>query len=447
MAATARFLALLACLLGLASFVCASTVTPLNITALPGCATTCILQEMGRSDCGFANQTCLCANEAYNDLVTTCVIANCTIKQQLVTKNQTLAACGKLSVDQTDTTLKVLRVTLFILPTFFIGVRLTGKLMKLSTWGWDDITILAAYVILVGFMPANFAITQAGAGRDMWTLTPTQISQVLLIIYIFNLLYFTCLSLIKASLILMYLRIFPDQKIRKILWATLALNIALWTGYLGPAIFVCSPISFFWDGWMQESEGQCINYHATSISYAVFQLLLDVILLVTPATQIWGLNMGLKKKIGVYLIFGAGIFLTAVGAYRIRTLADFATSTNPTVNTYESAVWSNVELCTGVFVACLPSTQQLWKRMVPKVANLTNAGSKAAASKASNHGSNSWGTGGYIKRHPAENKSWMTRMVEETNNDIPLREHRSVSAVSLVESPDRPDRSLHSSEV
>ncbi|KAK1574400.1 CFEM domain-containing protein [Colletotrichum navitas] len=447
MAATTRLLALFACLLGLASFVCASTVTMLNITALPGCAATCILQQMGRSECGFGNQTCLCADEAYNDLVTTCVMGNCTVKQQLVTKNQTMAACGKISVTQTDSTLKWLRVTLFILPTFFIGVRLTSKILKLSTWGWDDVTIMFAYVILVGFMPANFLITAAGSGRDMWTLTPNQISRVLLIIYIFNLLYFTCLTLIKASLILMYLRIFPDRSVRKILWATLALNIVLWVAYLPPAIFVCRPISYFWDGWMKESEGQCIDYNVSTISYSTFQLILDVILLVTPATQIWNLNMSLKKKIGVYLIFGTGIFLTAVGAYRIRALAMLTTSTNPTVNTYETAIWSNVELCTGVFVACLPSTRQLWKTTVPTLSNLTNIGSKSAASKSSTPGTNSHGTAGYAKKQPAERKSWVLRMVDDTNKPVPLRELRSVSTVSLVESPDRPDRSMRFNEV
>ncbi|KAK2034783.1 CFEM domain-containing protein [Colletotrichum zoysiae] len=437
MAAITRFLALIACLLGLASFVWASAATPLNLTALPGCAATCILQEMGRSDCGFGNQTCLCADEAYNGLVETCVIANCTVKQGLVTKNQTVAACGKLSSTKTDGTLEWLRVALFILPTFFFALRVTGKIMKLSTWGWDDTTLVFAYVILAGFMPANYLITEAGSGRDMWTLTPDQISRVLLIVYIFNILYSTCLSLIKASIILLYLRIFPKGSVRKVLWGTLALNAALWAGYMGPTIFICRPISFFWDGWMGESEGQCIHLHASAISHSVFQLTLDIILLVIPATQIWGLNMSLRKKIGVYLIFGAGIFLTAVSAYRIRSLVMFATSDNPTVNTYEAAIWSNVELCTGLFVACLPSTRQLWKRMVPSISEMTGK-SRSGTSKSSNPGNGAPLAAGQYARKPADKKqSWLTRMVEETaDTHIALGDVRSASAASLVEAQD-----------
>ncbi|KAK1996829.1 CFEM domain-containing protein [Colletotrichum falcatum] len=447
MAATTRLLGLLACLLGLASLVCASEVTPLNLTALPGCAATCILQEMGRSDCGFANQTCLCADDAYNGLVEACVVANCTVKQELVTKNQTQTACGRASSTETDGTLEWLRIALFVLPTFFFGVRVTVKVMKLSTWGWDDTTIGLAYIILAGFMPANFLITEAGSGRDVWTLTPDQISRVLLIVYIFNLLYTTCLSLIKASLILMYLRIFPDQTVRKVLWGTLAANGLIWAGFLGPTVFVCRPISFFWDGWAKESEGECISFHASSITHSVLQLTLDLVLLVIPATQIWGLNMSRRKKIGVYLIFGAGVFLTAVSAYRIKSLTMFATSINPTVNTYEAAIWSNVELCTGVFVACLPSTHQLWKKMVPNLAGMTGIGSKSAASKSSGTPAGTRQQQQQQQQPGDKKQSWLSRMVDDAETAITLREMRSASATSLVESGERPPGPVHFSEV
>ncbi|KAK1957320.1 CFEM domain-containing protein [Colletotrichum sublineola] len=401
---------------------------------------------MGRSDCAFGNQTCLCADEAYNNRVTTCVIANCTIKQQLVTKNQTLTACGHMSSMKSKGTLEWLRLALFVLPTFFFGVRVTSKIMKLSPWGWDDTILVFAYLILAAFLPANYLVTEAGAGRDMWTLTPDQINRLLLVMYIFNLLYSCAISLIKASIILLYLRIFPNGSVRKILWGTFALNFAIWAGYLGPTIYICRPISFFWTGWAKESEGECINMQASAMSHGVFQVALDAVLLVIPATQIWGLNMSLKKKLGVYLIFGAGIFLTAVSSYRIQSLHMFATSNNPTVNTYETAILTNVELCTGIFVACLPATRQLWKWMVPSLLDLTSR-SKTATSKNSTPGNRPPLSAGYAKKSGG-GQSWLSRVAKDADDTvIALGDIRSTSATSLVESKHRPPAPAHFGEV
>ncbi|KAK1574201.1 CFEM domain-containing protein [Colletotrichum navitas] len=447
MAAPTRFLALFACLLGLANSVCASAVTPLDLTALPGCAATCILQEMGRSDCGFANQTCLCADTAYNALVEKCVIANCTVKQGLATKNQTLTACGKPSSTKTDGTLEWLRVVLFIIPTFFFTVRMASKFLKLSAWGWDDTTFVFAFIVLASFLPGNYFITEAGSGRDVWTLTPDQITEVLLIVYIFNLLYATCLSLIKGSIILLYLRIFPDTKIRKVLWGTLAFNGALWIVYVVPAIFICKPISFFWNGWSGEMEGQCIRMHAASVSHSALQLTFDVVLLVILATQIWGLNMSPKKKIAVLLVFSTGIFFTAVGAYRVKSLTVFAASDNPTINTYEAAIWSHIELATGACVACFPSTRQVWNWMVPTMAEIMGVKSNHGSSKTCSSGSTSLPPPSDYDGKPFGKQSWLSRIVDDLNTNISLRDMRSVSATSLVGSRDPPATPVRDGEV
>ncbi|WDK18536.1 CFEM domain-containing protein [Colletotrichum graminicola] len=436
MAAPIRFLALFASLLGLASLACASPVTPLDLTALPGCAATCILHEIGRSDCSFGNQTCLCADTTYNSLVEECVIANCTVKQGLVTKNTTLTACGTPSSTETDGTLEWLRVVLFIIPTFFFTVRMVSKYLQLSTWGWDDTTFVFAYIVLAAFLPGNYYITEAGSGRDTWTLTPDQITKVLLIVYIFNLLYATCLSLIKGSIILLYLRIFPDTKIRKVLWGTLAFNGALWIVYIGPATFICKPISFFWQGWSGEMEGHCINMHAASVSHSVLQLTFDVVLLVLLASQIWGLNMSPRKKIAVLLVFSTGIFLTAVGAYRVKSLTVFAASDNPTVNTYEAAIWSHVELATGACVACFPSTRQVWNWMVPTLAEITGVKSKYGSSNESTPESTPPSPPSDYSRKQSGKQSWLSRIAADLNTNVSLRDMRSTSAASLVESKD-----------
>ncbi|KAK2022811.1 hypothetical protein LX32DRAFT_645201 [Colletotrichum zoysiae] len=369
MAAARLIFALLACLLGLGGVVHAADLLP---SQLPSCALTCILTESSHTSCPLTNQTCLCADTAFSKIVETCVTASCTVKEALVTKNETLAACG-VPVVHHDEVFQYLRGILFALPTFFIVVRLINKWMKLSPWGHDDTTIMIAYVILAAFMPANYLLAESGGAGDIWNLTPAQITNTLLIVYIFGICYITCLAFIKASILFLFLRIFPEGKFRMALWYTQVFNLLSLVAFLAATVASCQPIEYFWVGWSKETEGKCFDVNAFAISHGAVNVALDVWMLALPVWQIYRLKMDPKQKLGVMLMLGVGIFLVAVSAYRMQALVTFAVSFNATANAYLTSIWSHIELCVGIFVACLPSTRQLWSVAFPKIVKVTHA--------------------------------------------------------------------------
>ncbi|KAK1590449.1 CFEM domain-containing protein [Colletotrichum navitas] len=371
MAAAARlFFALLACFLGLGSI--GHAATDLLPSELPSCALNCILLESSHTNCAITNQTCLCADRAFNNVVETCVTAKCTVKEALVAKNETMSACG-VPVEVHDEVFQYLRGILFALPTFFIVVRLTSKYLKLSQWGHDDTTIVIAYVVLAAFMPANYLLAESGGARDIWTLTPREITDTLLIVYIFGICYITCLAAIKASILFLFLRIFPEGMFRRALWYTQVFNLLLLISFLAATIASCQPIEYFWIGWSKETEGKCFDVNLFSLCHGAINVALDVWMLALPMSQIYHLKMDQKQKTGVMLMLGVGVFLVAVSAYRIRALTTFATSFNATANAYQTSIWSHIELCVGIFVACLPSTRQLWGMVVPRIVRVTHA--------------------------------------------------------------------------
>ncbi|KZL78094.1 CFEM domain-containing protein [Colletotrichum tofieldiae] len=140
------------------------------------------------------------------------------------------------------------------------------------------------------------------------------------------------LSFVKASILFMYLRIFPDEKFRIILWCTQLFNCLLLIAFVAGTVGACQPLNFFWSGWTGEMKGKCFNLNAFVLCHGVFNVVLDLWMLILPATQLYSLRMKLGKKIGVMLMFGVGILisLTIVSAYRIKTLMVFATSYNVT---------------------------------------------------------------------------------------------------------------------
>ncbi|KAK1845887.1 CFEM domain-containing protein [Colletotrichum chrysophilum] len=143
--------------------------------------------------------------------------------------------------------------------------------------------------------------------------------------YALQVLYHSCIDLIKASILFMYLRIFhlPGEKVRIILWATLILNILNGLIFIFVGLFQCQPISLAWTFWTGEAMGKCIDIVQLALAHAGINIALDVWMLIIPATQIWSMNLATKKKFAIMFMFGLGLFLTVVSCYRITQILEF----------------------------------------------------------------------------------------------------------------------------
>ncbi|KAK2043908.1 hypothetical protein LZ31DRAFT_584979 [Colletotrichum somersetense] len=407
MAAT-RISVLLALFLGLSSIVQAA-----DLTALPSCGIKCFSQELGLSNCASTNQTCLCADDVFIGQVQTCILASCTVKESLIIKNQTESACGLSSAGSSADTSKVIRrVRAFTLvfPTIPLIMRIANKWMRISPWGWDDTTIMFAY---------------AGSGEDIWTLKPEQITEILLV------------TAIKASILFLYLRIFPDARFRSILWYTQLVNLMGYIVFTTTAIFSCHPTSYFWTGWAKETEGKCVNLNALSEGHGGFNVILDVWMLALPLSQTHNLNMKPKKKMGIMLMFGIGMFLTAVSAYRLYVLRGFAKSYNFTAGSFQTAIWSTIELGVGIFVACLPSSRGVGRTLFPKLLQMTHISSRSTRS-AADKTENSRRTpimrsSGHERHIVSSEESSISELVGKHSNKIPM--HDLVQSNTAITAP------------
>lgn len=58
------------------------------------------------------------------------------------------------------------------------GLRCLERLRS-HTWGWDDWAIVLVTAILVPMGALTVPLAESGLGRDMWTVSPDNIDQVL----------------------------------------------------------------------------------------------------------------------------------------------------------------------------------------------------------------------------------------------------------------------------
>ncbi|KAJ0376987.1 hypothetical protein COL26b_004847 [Colletotrichum chrysophilum] len=72
----------------------------------------------------------------------------------------------------------------------------------------------------------------------------------------------------------------------------------------------CRPLSLYWTGWDKNESyknERCLDFNRFILSNAIINIILDVWMLILPLTQLYKLNLILRKKIGVMLMFSVGL--------------------------------------------------------------------------------------------------------------------------------------------
>ena len=202
--------------------------------------------------------------------------------------------------------------------------------------------------------------------------------------------YILIISIVKASILAFFLRIFPDEKFRKVVWCTLALDLLVAIVAFIISLVQRQPTWLIWEGWKdKEPHGVVVDLNNLGLGHGGLHVVLDVWMLILPFTQLYKLNHPLHKKLGIFAMFSVGIFLTIVGAIRVHNMSTFATSENitststpstpkfygqdvlrapiSTDDVLETVIWSCIEVCVGVSVACMPHARQLFREVMRRL--------------------------------------------------------------------------------
>lgn len=182
-------------------------------------------------------------------------------------------------------------IVLFSLETMFLILRIICRTLKLAAWGWDDLFIIAAFAGTVVLIAGCVVQGQHGMGRDIWTLTPDQITQFIKKFFMFGSVYAFTLGLIRISICFFYLRLFPDEKVRMLVWATQIFNAIVLVVFFIFYFLQCRPLNYYWTQWDGEHQGTCFNFSAMVYTHAGVNLLLDIWMLALPFSQIITLTM------------------------------------------------------------------------------------------------------------------------------------------------------------
>ncbi|KAG9242165.1 hypothetical protein BJ878DRAFT_426508, partial [Calycina marina] len=177
--------------------------------------------------------------------------------------------------------------------------------------------------------------------------------------------------LVKISVLLFYLRLFPYDSFRKAVFASIA--YVLLTTILGAffAIIQCKPVLNFWN---KDTPGQCLDLTIMACIHSSFAISSCVLILVLPIPVIARLNLGTTKKLGVFFVFAVGKSDCIIAIARLHSLLYYGATPDPSYDLVMATLWSGIENSIAVICACFPAMRRLFVQMF---SNLTRNNSRA----------------------------------------------------------------------
>ncbi|KAI5200893.1 hypothetical protein E4T38_06328 [Aureobasidium subglaciale] len=238
--------------------------------------------------------------------------------------------------------------------------------------GWDDYTICIA--VALGTPPTVFSVL-----FPLFICCHSQLQYY----YLGEIFYFASLTATKISILAFFLRVFPQQNFRKIIYVVIGICAAYGISFVLATTFQCHPVPYSWKQLDDSYPGSCNNIHVQGWLSAVFNIVIDLVILVLPLKELYSLQTSLKKKLMVMVMFSLGIFVTFVSVVRLHSLIVFANSQNITWDYNDAAWWSTVEIHVGIICACLPSVRALFVSLGASSLGTTKAASRPTGRQAS----------------------------------------------------------------
>lgn len=198
--------------------------------------------------------------------------------------------------------------------------------------------------------------------------------------------YVTALMLVKISIVVSYIRVFPTPTFRRIMYALSAAILSVWLCSILVTIFQCKPVEGAWDFTLPRNCLPIDRFYYFSTAFSIFT---DFLLCILPLPVFWRLNLPRRQKYVVSLLFAIGLFATVASALRISVL-EGVESLDVTQGSVPTMKWSVVEVGTGIICACIPCFKPLFKNWLPD--KTSHNGSSGRASARVNHSSPRLGT-------------------------------------------------------
>jgi hypothetical protein len=179
----------------------------------------------------------------------------------------------------------------------------------------------------------------------------------------------------------------------------IALLVELWTS--------CSPIAALWDPRVA-ATAKCLDpsiFSKIGYAYQGVLTLTDITFVLFPVIFVWKLNMAMKKKIGLIIVFCFGLLTAAASLMKLLAVQSTSKQQSAISSTIPSLIWSTAEAALVITMGCIPTLGPLTRIKMPNIRYYLS-GSLPFTKSSGSRDTSATPTGGnysdnsHIRRHP-----------------------------------------------
>ncbi|KAK7949471.1 hypothetical protein PG988_016110 [Apiospora saccharicola] len=256
-------------------------------------------------------------------------------------------------------------VSVFLIACpLLVAIRFWSRMRNGGHVGADDYTVLAALVCALASGGLMIAACVYGYGRHMKALSSEDRMQALKYFWLCQITYKSCINLTKASILLLYLRIFGNVRWFRWLCIVLTTIIAAYcVASVTVTIFQCTPVPRTYD---KSLDGTCIDNGKFWFANSGFSIATDLIILCVPLPMVYVLQLARSQKIALFAVFTLGVFVVITSCLRVTTINVQATTSDQTYD-IASTMWTVIEMNVAIVCACLPQIRPLIVKLFPRL--------------------------------------------------------------------------------
>ncbi|KAI1431262.1 integral membrane protein [Xylaria sp. CBS 124048] len=266
---------------------------------------------------------------------------------------------------------------LFIILRFW-AARIIRRPLYLDDW--FILISLASVVALDGAVV--WAIFYGKIGHFESDLSVTELQVALQTIPAAYVTWTTGTAAFKMSVLFLYRRVFTINLIKILSAVLMFVTFGYWVSFMVVFLTTCTPdISQLWN---PRPDGFCRDLNIGQLGSVSTNLAIDVFVIILPMPFLWNLQMRLRNKIVVTLIFSLGFITIAIMIWRIVDLvvnasADFVRH-EPLL-----ALTTTLELWLCIIIGCIPTLGPIGKAyiapVITKITTRFSAGSTVKTSR------------------------------------------------------------------
>ncbi|KUJ09389.1 uncharacterized protein LY89DRAFT_788259 [Mollisia scopiformis] len=356
------------------------------LLSYPACSAKCSATYLPIANCAFTDlRSCMCTNYTLQYEIGACVLSTCNITDQIISSTITQnEICN--GVPQPWEGGRAIRASIIIACFTFpiIGLRFITRIYITKKLWWDDWTILIATVLMLPNTAIPIYLSYHGLGLHFYDVHPADTPNLEKLFYISQIFYVLIQNIPKFSILLLYLRIFPTPRFRKMLFIAMAWQVAHTLAFLCGVAFQCVPVDSFWDPFIKKDH--CIDIATLTYFGAGFSIFEDIVIMSLPVYELKGLNLSLRKRMALVFMFALGSFACVTSMIRLKFMIGFGKSIDSTWTNVDVVIWSQIETYTAVICGCLMCIRPLFIKYIPSVFS-----TKASQPSSSQLHSATWG--------------------------------------------------------